>query len=435
MVERENWGTRIGFIFSSIGYAVGIGNLWRFPYSVGRYGGGVFLLFYLLVVFLVAIPLFSIEISLGKATRKDPVGAYRKIRPKSPWFLNGYVHVLVNLVVTGYTAPVVGWIAAYLFKSISGVFSRMSPGEIEAYYQDFVSSPLEVVSWTLILIVALVAVLLRGLNRGIEKINKILMPSLFFILLILIGRSLSLEGASKGIAFYLKPDFSKFTAEAALAAVGQAFFSIGVALGAGLVFGSYMRKQDKIVSNAAIIGLSDTFIAVLAGFMVFPIVFAFGLEPGAGFGLTFITMPNVFNQMPLGHLFALLFYLLFFLAAFTSFLGGTESIIAHLRDTWKIPRKTGTLITAGLILAIAIPASASLGFFGKVDYAANNIFLILGALLMTIFVGRVWPLREFLKVADVQSRPARLYWVIIIQYFAPLMIILIWLTKLGVIKL
>lgn len=434
MAERESWGSRIGFVLSAIGYAVGIGNLWRFPYMVGKYGGGAFLVFYLLVVFLIAIPLFSIEISLGKATRKDPVGAYKKLRPKTPWFLNGYVNILSNLVITGYVAPVVGWIAAYFFKSISGVFSEMSAGEIETYYYNFTSNPKEVILWTLILIVGLVVVLLRGLNKGVEKINKILLPSLFFILLILIIRSLSFEGAGKGIAFYLKPDFSKFTVEAALAAVGQAFFSIGVALSAGLVYGSYMRKQDKIVPNATIIGLSDTFIAVLAGFMIFPIVFEFGLEPGAGFGLTFITMPNVFNRMPMGNLFAGLFFLLFFLAAFTSFLGGTEAIIAHLRDEWKIPRKAGTLITIGMVLAIAIFASMSTKIFEKVDYACNNIFLILGALVMTIFVGRVWPLREFFKVAEIRSKPSRLFWLIIIQYFAPVMIIIIWLTKLGVIK-
>ncbi len=434
MAERENWGSRIGFILSAIGYSVGIGNLWRFPFLAGKYGGGAFLIFYLMVVFLIAIPLFSIEISLGKATRKDPVGAYKKLRPKSLWFVNGYVNVLANLVITGYVAPVVGWIAAYFFKSISGVFSEMSPGEIETYYHNFTSNPKEVILWTLILIVGLVVVLLRGLNKGIEKINKILLPSLFFILIILIIRSLSLEGAGKGIAFYLIPDFSKFTVEGALAAVGQAFFSLGVALSAGLVFGSYMRKKDKIVPNAVIIGVSDTFIAVLAGFMIFPIVFEFGIEPGAGFGLTFIAMPNVFNQMPMGNLFAALFFLLFFLAAFTSFLGGAEAIIAHLRDEWKIPRKAGTFITIGLILSIAIFSSMSTRIFEKVDYICSNIFLILGALVMTIFVGRVWPLREFFKVAEIQSKPWRLFWLIIIQYFAPITIIIIWLTKLGIIK-
>jgi len=434
MEERENWGSRIGFILASIGYAIGMGNLWRFPSMVGQYGGGIFLLFYLLVVFLIGIPMLSIEISLGKATRNDPVGAYKILRPRSPWFLNGYVNVLTNLVITGYTAPVAGWVAAYFFKSVSGVFNGMSPGEVETYYENFISNPLEVILWTLILIAGLLFVLHRGVKKGVEKVNKILMPGLLAILLFLIIRSLSLEGAGKGLAFYFKPDISKFTVEAALAAVGQAFFSMGIALSAAHIFGSYMRKQDKIVPNAIIIGVSDLFVAVLAGFMIFPIVFAFGLNPAAGFGLTFITMPNIFNQLPMGNLVAGLFYLLFFLAAFTSFLGGTEAIVAHLRDNWKIPRKYGIFIMAALVLTIAILAATSAKIFQKVDFLCTNIFLILGALVMTIFVGRVWPLKKFFETAEIKSKPARLFWVIIIQYFVPVMLILIWLSQLGVIR-
>jgi NSS family neurotransmitter:Na+ symporter len=433
-MQRESWGSRIGFILASIGYAVGIGNLWRFPSMVGQYGGGAFLLFYLFVVFLIGIPMLSIEISLGKATRQDPVGAYKALRPGTPWFLNGYVNVLTNLVITGYVAPVAGWIAAYFFKTLIGTFRGMSPAEIEAYYNGFVASPVEVLAWTLILIVGLVVVLLRGVRAGVERVNKILIPGLGLLLIILTVRSLTLEGAGAGIAFYLKPDFSKFTTEAAVVALGQAFFSMGIALGAALVFGSYMRKEDGIVPNAVIIGLSDMGIAIMAGFMIFPIVFAFGLDPEAGFGLTFITMPNIFNQMFLGGLFGPLFFLLFFLASFTSFLGGTESIVAHLSDTWKVPRKVGVFLVCGTVLVIAVLASVSTEIFRKVDYAANNIFLILGALIMTIFVGHVWPLKQFLSVAEVRAKPARLFWTIIVRYFAPAAIIVIWLTQLGVIR-
>jgi NSS family neurotransmitter:Na+ symporter len=401
---------------------------------VGKYGGGVFLLFYLLVVFLIGIPMLSIEISLGKATRKDPVGAYKQLRPGSPWFANGYINVITNLVITGYTAPISGWIAAYFFKSLFGVFNGKSPGEIETYYAGFIANPLEVILWTLILIAALLLVLHRGVKKGVEKMNKILMPGLLIILLFLIFRSLSLEGAGKGVAFYLKPDFSKFTVEAALAAVGQAFFSMGIALSAAHIFGSYMRKQDKIVPNAVIIGVSDLFIAVLAGFMIFPIVFAFGLDPEAGLGLTFITMPNIFNQLPMGNLVAGLFFLLFFMASFTSFLGGTEAIVAHLRDRWKIPRKSGIWIMAGLVLTIAVLAATSARIFQKVDFLCTNIFLILGALVMTIFVGRVWPLKKFFETAEVRSKPARIFWMVLIQYFVPVMLIVIWLSQLGIIR-
>jgi len=435
MAERETWGTRIGFVLAAIGYAVGIGNLWRFPYVAGKYGGGVFLIFYLFIVFLVGIPLLSIEVSLGKATRREPVGAYKMLSPKSWWFVNGYINVITNIVITGYVAPVAGWIIAYFFKTLSGTFSRMSPAEIENYYHNFAGNSLEIILWTCILIAGLVVVLYRGVRKGIEKINKILMPSLLAILIILIIRSLCLQGAGKGVAFYLTPDFSKFSPSAALAAVGQAFFSIGVALSAALVFGSYMKKEDKIVANAVIIGLSDTAVAFLAGFMIFPIVFAFNLKPEAGIGLTFIVMPNIFNRIPAGNLFGSLFYLLFFLAAFTSFLGGTEAIVAHLTDKWKIQRKKAIFIMAFIVLAIAALASMSPKVFAKVDYVCSNIFLILGGLLMTIFVGWAWPIEEYFKVAEVKSKLAIYFWKAVIRYFVPVVIIFIWLGQLGIISL
>lgn len=434
MAERENWGSRFGFLMASIGYSMGVGNFWRFPYLAGKYGGGAFLLFYLVVVLLISIPLFTIEVSLGKAARTEPVGAYKKLKPGTPWFINGYVSALINLVITGYTAPIAGWVIAYFFKTIFGVFSRMSPPEVESYYQEFVSNPLEVIAWTSILIVLLVLVLYRGLNKGIERMTKILMPFLFVVLLILVGRSVTLPGAGEGILFYLKPDFSKFTVQAALAAIGQSFFSIGIGLGCALTFGSYMREKDKIVPNTTIIGLTSTSAALLSGFLIFPLVFVFGLQPGAGIGLTFITMPNVFNKMPMGFLFGPLFYLLFFLAAFSAFLGGTEAIITHLRDRWKIPRKSGTFIMAGTVLVLAAIASTSTKFLAKLDFISVNIFLMLAAMLTTIFVGWVWPLSNFFKTAEIESKPARFFWTFIVKYFAPIVIILIWLGQLGIIK-
>lgn len=434
MAEKENWGSRLGLIMASIGYAVGMGNIWRFPYMVGQYGGGIFLVFYFFIVILIAIPLFSIEVAMGKASGHAPVGAYRALRPKSRWFLNGHIHVLANLVATGYTAPVAGWIIAYLVKTPSGLFSRMGAKDIEAYFKTFSNSSLEVVGWTSILIVLIVLVLFRGLNKGLERMNKIMMPALLVLLLILIVRGLTLDGAGQGVLFYLKPDFSKFTFQAVPAAVGQAFFSVGVAFGAAMVFGSYMRPKDKVVSNAMIIGFADMAVATLAGFMVFPIVFAFGLEPQAGIGLTFITMPNIFNQMPLGDVFAVLFYLLFFLAAFSSFLGGTEAISAHFREIWKLSRKKSILITAGMVMAIAILSSTSTQVLAKIDYLAINVFLIFGALMMVIFVGWIWPIEGFFQTAGIRRPAARLFWTVLIKYFAPAAIVVIWLSQLNIIK-
>ena len=434
MAERENWGSRFGFLMASIGYSMGVGNFWRFPYMAGTHGGGVFLLFYLLVVALISIPLFTIEVSMGKAARTEPVGAYKALKPGTPWFLNGYVSAMINLVMTGYTAPIAGWVIAYLFKTIAGVFKGMSPAEVEAYYAKFSSNPLEVLAWTSILVVLLVLVLYRGLNKGIERMTKILMPVLFVVLLVLVVRSVTLPGAGEGILFYLKPDFAKFTWKAAMAAIGQSFFSIGIGLGCALTFGSYMRPKDKIVPNTTIIGLTSTTAALLSGFLIFPLVFVFGLKPGAGVGLTFITMPNVFNKMPMGFLFGPLFYLLFFLAAFSAFLGGTEGIITHLKDRWKIPRKAGTGIMAVTVMALAAVASTSTKFLAKVDFVSVNILLMSAALVTTIFVGWVWPISNFFKTAEIEKKSARFYWTFIIKYFAPIVIIIIWLSQLGIIK-
>jgi|SaaInlStandDraft_4_1057021.scaffolds.fasta_scaffold04348_2 neurotransmitter:Na+ symporter, NSS family len=425
MTKRENWTSRISFILSAIGFAAGIGNLWRFPYLVGKYGGGVFLLFYLAIVTIIGIPLLSIEIALGKTTKKDPVGAYKKLAPKKLWFLNGYINILTIVLILGYASIVGGWIVGYFFKSAIGTFSGMAPSEITSYFASFISNPIEVIGWTVAFIAGIAIILLRGLNKGVEKVNKIMLPALFLVLIILIIRSLTLPGITKGLIFYFKPDISKFTLEGALAAIGQAFYSIGVAMTASLVYGSYLNKKEKIVSNAMIIGFADTLVAILAGLIIFPSVAAFGLEAGAGPGLTFITMPNVFNQIAFGNFFGSLFYLLFFLAAFTSFVGGAEGVIAHLRDEWGITRKKGVYITTATMLAIAIPSAISSIVFEKLDFFTNNYLIITGGLIMTIFVGWGWPMENFLKQANIKSKILRILWTFIIKFFAPLVIIII----------
>lgn len=430
--ERESWSSRFVFILATLGFSAGIGNLWRFPYLTGKYGGGIFLLFYLLIVFLVAIPLFAIEITLGKATRKDPVGAYKTLAPKSYWFLNGHLNVITMLIIAGYASIIVGSIFAYIFKSAAGVFSGMTSSQTARYYEAFISNRLEVTLWTAATIVLLALILRRGLHKGVEKANKILMPALVLILVILIIRALTLPGISKGLAFYLKPDISRFTWEGALAAIGQTFFAIGVAMAAALVYGSYLPKESKqIVSNAGIIAVASTLIAFLAGLIIFPSVFAFSLDPAAGPGLTFITMANVFNQMPAGTVFGTLFYLLFFLAAVTSFIGAYEAIIAWLRDQYSIPRHKGVWMTSLGILMIAVISAFSRKFFDIADYVANNIFLILGALLMAIFVGWVWKIPNFAEEAGIKSRKSITIWSVLIKYLVPIVILITWLFVLG----
>ncbi len=433
--KRESWTTRIAFILATLGFSAGIGNLWRFPYLTGKYGGGIFLIFYLLVVFLIAIPLFSTEITLGKATRKDPVGAYKTLAPGSLWFLNGYLNIATMFIIAGYASPIVGSILAYVFKTASGIFSRLTSSEIANYYASFTSNGLEVLFWTLLSVGLLVFTIRRGLNKGVEAANNVMMPALFLILVILMVRALTLPGVSKGLSFYLKPEISKFTWEGAQAAIGQAFFAIGVAMAVALVYGSYLPQESKkVVANATIVVLLSTLIAIMSGFIIFPSVYAFSLNPAAGSGLTFITMPNVFNRMPAGILFGTLFYILFFLAAFTSFIGAFEGLICWLRDEYNIPREKGVFVVGAGVMFIASFSSYSPKFFMIADYVSNNIFLILGAILMSVFVGWVWKIPNFMYAAGVEQKKTRLLWIFLIKYLAPLVMLITWLAQLRLIE-
>ena len=433
MKERERWTTRITFILATLGFSAGIGNLWRFPYLTGKYGGGIFLLFYLVVAVILTIPLFSLEVSLGKASGKDPVGAYKALAPGSKWFLNGYLNIIALILVVGYAIPIVGSILAYIFKTAVGTFTHMPPAGTENYYQTFSKNGWEVMLWTIFAVVILIFILRRGLKKGVEAANNFMMPALFVILVVLIIRAVTLPGVAQGLSFYLKPDLSKFSWEGALAAIGQNFFAIGVGMAVAIVYGSYLpRKEKKVVVNVGIIVFASTMIAFMAGLIIFPSVFAFSLDPASGVGLTFITMPNVFNQMPAGTLFGTLFYILFFLAALTSFIGAFEGIIAWLRDQFQMPRTRGVIFTGAGVLVIATFSAFSHNFFGIADYIVNNILLILGSLLMSIFVGWVWSIPSFADVVGMKSKKMQLLWTLLIKYIIPLVIFVTWLFQLGV---
>lgn len=432
METRENWTTRLAFILATLGFSAGIGNLWRFPYLVGQHGGGIFLLFYLFVVFVIAIPLFSIEIILGKTTGSDPVGAYKKLAPGSYWHLNGYLNVATMFVIAGYAASIVGTILAYLFKTATGTFRGLDAREIERYYEGFSSNWPELMVWTVLTVGTLVLILRRGLVRGVERANKIMMPALLVILVVLVVRALTLPGAVEGLTFYLKPDLAKFSWEAAVAAIGHSFFAVGVAMAVALVYGSYLPRDSRhVIANSVIVAVSSTLIGFLAGLIIFPSLFSFSLDPAAGTGLTFITMPNVFNRMPAGTLFGTLFFLLFFLAALTSFIGAYEAVIAFLRDQYGVPRRRGGWIMGCGVLLVAALTTASPRAFLLADYVANNVFLILGALVMTLFVGWVWQVPNLARAAGIRSQRAERALAVLVRYVIPLVILVCWIAVLG----
>lgn len=431
-MERERFSSKIGFFLSAIGFAIGIGSLWRFPYLVGRYGGGIFLLFYVLIIFGIAIPLFVLEMALGSASQKNPAGAYRQLGKGKPWTLNGYLNIFAMQLLLGYTMPVAGWVMAYIFKTGLGTFQALSPAEIGEYFGAFIANTPEVIAWSAATVVLVVLIIGRGLNKGLEFANSLCMPALFLILTVLIVRSLTLPGATEGLVYYLKPDFSKFTARAVYDCIGQAFFAIGVGMAAGIVFGSYLKQEQKsLLKQGLHIGSALTLAGFLSGLVIFPAVFSFGLEPAGGPGLTFVTMPNVFNKMPMGTLFGVLFYVLFYLAALSSWLGGAEAVVASYMEEFGFSRKKAVYVVGGTMFAIGCVSAYSMDFFETADAVLNNA-LIAGGLLLTLFVGWSWGMRKFFDEAGIRSSTTQAIFTIIVKYVAPATIIILGLSMHGV---
>lgn len=444
---REVWASKLGMLFATIGFSIGIGNIWRFPFLVGSHGGGAFLVVYLLIVLLIGIPLFTLELGMGRATSRSPVGAYRRLAPGSPWYLMGFLACPITIgLLAAYTAPVMGWFLAYVFKSAQGSFLGLNQEQIAGFFGAFISNPWEAVFWTFLTVGYVVWVVSKGLNSGVERWSKILMPVLFGLLLVLVVRSMTLPGATKGLIFYLKPDLSKLTMTTVLAALGQVFYSIGIGMGAGMVFGGYMNKATSVPGTALTVALADTTVAFVAGLMIFPAVFAFGLEPASGPTLTFITMPNVFNHMPLSTLFGSLFYLLVFIAGVTSSIGAVESLVAWLSDEYGIARRKAALGAGLVVFGIAVPSALSFGplaqttfagktFFDLADFLVSNIFLPVGAIGMALFVGWIWGMEHFRKESDEGALGFRVttLWDPIVKYIIPLAVLLIFLAGLGII--
>lgn len=429
MEQRDQFASRLGMILATIGSAAGVGNIWRFPYIAGENGGGIFVLFYLLVILLIGWPLLTLEISLGTSTKQNPVGAYKKLSNK-PWYLNGYLNILGGILIVSYTLPVYGWILKYLFEVVRGTFVSMGPDQVAGYFNSFMGDGFQVLLWAALNLILILFVVRKKLQDGVEKIAKILLPGLAIMFVVLIIRAVTLPGAMEGLIFYLKPDISKFSWQSAFTAIGQAFFSLGLVMGTALVFGSYLKKGDKkLVQTSGLIVLADSVIAIMAGLVIFPSVFAFGLEPSSGPALTFITMPNVFNNMPGGNLWGLLFYLAFYIAAFTSVVAVWEGIIAFIKDQFNYKRSKAVWITLLMVLLVGIPSIFSMDFFNMIDYIENNYVLIFGGFFMTIFVGWIWGTDNFIEEANIKSEALASLWKILIKYIIPLIIIAIFLNS------
>lgn len=446
-MKREGFGSKIGVIAATAGSAVGLGNIWKFPYITGQNGGSAFLLVYLLCVFLIGMPIVISEFSIGRAGKANVVRSFRNLVPKKFWGLTGVLSTVTTFIILSFYSMIAGWVIAYIYKAATAQLSKVPSEELPNYFNSLISQPIVPIICTFLVLFITAFIVVSGVKDGIEKYSKILMPLLFVILIVLMIRSLTLEGASKGLEFLFKPDFSKLTTKGILEALGHSFYSLSIAMGILVTFGSYIDKDQDIVNLSISVTITDTLVALMAGVVIFPAVFAYGFEPAAGPKLIFITLPAVFKSMPFGSLFETLFFILIAIAAITSTISLLEVVVAVVTEEFKLERKKATiLITLGLFL-LSIPSILSFGpwshikvfgkgFFDLFDFIASNVFLPIGGLMICIFVAYAWGTNK-VKEEVFQGKSSLLINIynVIIKYFAPIAIIIIFLYFTGVIKI
>lgn len=414
--KKENWGSRLGFILGASGFSIGLGNIWRFSYVAGENGGGAFLLIYILIVILIGIPLFLIESGLGRKSQSSAIPGLRKLTKKgSPWVAIGWLGVITAVLITSYYLMIMGWIVAYLYKILLGTFNGVNSDQVATIYENLISSPWEVIGFTLIPTVIIALILSKGVRDGIERFVKVVMPLLFVMIIFLTFYSISLPGSMEGLIWYLKPDFSEINAGIFLEALGQAFFSIGIGFAAAFTYGSYLKpKESNLIEDGVWVVSLDTAIAFLTGLIIFPALFAFSMEPNSGAGLLFLSFPMLMEQMPFGNIFGFTFFFLVILAAITTGVGLIEGIVANTRELFNLKRKTSVWFVTLIVFLLSIPSILSQGpwssftLFGRdifefVDYVSGNILLTFGGLLMSLYVVFKWTFENFQQDINIGS--------------------------------
>ena len=451
--ERGNFGSKLGVILASAGSAVGLGNIWRFPYETGNHGGAAFILIYLGCILLLGLPIMIAEFLIGRHSQANTARAYQILAPGTQWRWVGRMGVLAGFLILGYYSVVAGWTLEYIFEAVSKIFAGKTPAEFISSFQSFSSNPWRPALWLTLFLLATHFIIVKGVEKGIEKSSKIMMPTLFIIILILVGCSVTLPGAGKGIEFLLKPDFSKVDGNVFLGAMGQAFFSLSLGMGCLCTYASYFSKNTNLTRTAFSVGIIDTFVAVLAGFIIFPAAFSVGIQPDAGPSLIFITLPNVFQQafsgIPiLAYIFSVMFYVLLALAALTSTISLHEVVTAYLHEEFNFTRgKAARLVTTGCIL-LGILCSLSLGvtkeftifglgMFDLFDFVTAKLMLPLGGLFISIFTG--WYLDKKLVWSEITNNgnlkvPTYKLIIFILKYVAPIAISVIFINELGLLK-
>lgn len=432
IASRGHWSGAVGFVLAAMGSAVGLGNIWRFPYITGEYGGAAFIILYIGCVLAIGIPLMLAEFLIGRRTQRNPVGAFRALRPRSPWFLTGWLGVVSSFVILSYYAVVAGWILHYVYLSVINSFAGQVPAQITALFVRMDASAWLQIFWLMIFMLPTVVIVSRGVSRGLEIGNKIMMPLLFVLLLVLLIYALQTEGAATGLEFLLRPQWEKLGRTAILEALGQALFSLSLGMGAMITYGSYLSRQSNLVGCTFYVAIGDTLVAVLAGLVVFPLVFSFGLEPSAGPGLIFQTLPIAFAQMPAGYWVALAFFVLLSFAALTSSISLLEVACAYFVDEQGWSRNRASWTLGGVIFLLGIPSALSGEFLGFMDGLATNYLLPMGALLIAVFTG--WALTHAERREEFNAGESSAFrfacWSFLIRFVSPVALILIFLHQL-----
>ena len=451
-LERASFGSKLGVILATAGSAVGLGNVWRFPYMTGQNGGAVFIIIYVICVLLLGIPCMISEFIIGRHAQANTARAYRKVGGRNPLSYIGYMSVLTGFLITGYYAVVSGWCLQYIWASAIGQLDGGNPEFFKTYFNEFSQNPVKPIYWTFIMLLATYLIIEHGVRDGIERASKVFMPILFILLLIIVVASCLLPNASQGIEFLFKPDKSMINGDVFLGALGQSFYSMSIAMGCICTYASYFSKQTNLTASAVQIGVIDSVVAILAGLMIFPAAFSVGVNPDSGPSLIFITLPNVFQQafgsMPIvGYIISLLFYLLLSLAALTSLISLHEVSTSFFQEEFHLTRKTAAIIVTvsccimGIVCSLSLgPTGTTLHFFEKTlfdifDFVTGQIFLPIVGFLTCILIGWFVPHKlvrdEFTNRGTLRvDRYFHLY-IFLVKYVCPLCILFIFLHQLG----
>ncbi|MBM7586263.1 NSS family neurotransmitter:Na+ symporter [Bacillus pakistanensis] len=446
MANKDQWTSKVGFILAAAGSAIGLGAIWKFPYMAGTNGGGVFFLLFILFTVLIATPILIGEFIIGRRGQADAVHSYKNLAPGTKWHWIGYWGTIVSILILSFYSVVGGWILSYLLRSFTGVLIGKSQSEYADLFESIISNPVEVLLAQFIFILMTIFVVKSGIQKGIEKASRIMMPALLILFIVLAIRSLSLDGAMEGVKFLLQPDWSYLNGKTALLALGQAFFALTVGLSVMVTYSSYLPKNEDMPKSAFSVAALNIIISLLAGLVIFPSVFALGFEPDVGPGLIFVVIPAVFNEIAFGGFFLIVFLILLLFATLTSAFSILEIFVAVLSKEKPEKRKKYTWASGVLAFVVGIPSALSFGvltdffimdmvFFDFADYVTSNIGLPLGAFLISIFVSYrlkkadVWD--ELNSGSNISSFFFKM-WYFLIRYIVPVAIILIFLNMMEI---